>query len=66
MGRSSSKGKGRKKAKKEPIKNESHFNPDIAGIIYMASGLVLAIAIYTNLAGVLSNIAQKLSYAFTL
>lgn len=44
-------------------KKEETINVDIAGIIYIASGIILGIAIYTSLAGVLSSLAQKLSYA---
>ena len=64
MGRSSNKGKARKNTKKSSANAQSqgHVNPDIAGIIYMASGFVLGIAIYTDFAGALSVIAQKLSY----
>ena len=38
-------------------------SPDIVGIIYMATGLILAVAIYTSLAGVLSKLSQNISYA---
>lgn len=44
-------------------KKEETINIDIAGIIYIASGIILGIAIYTSLAGVLSSLAQRLSYA---
>ena len=44
-------------------KKEETINVDIAGIIYIASGIILGIAIYTSLAGVLSSLAQRLSYA---
>lgn len=51
------KGKG-SKSKKAPVKSDS--NPDITGIIYMATGVIFAIAIYTDLAGALSTIAQTI------
>lgn len=44
-------------------KKKETINIDIAGIIYIASGIILGIAIYTSLAGVLSSLAQRLSYA---
>lgn len=44
-------------------KKDETINIDIAGIIYIASGIILGIAIYTSLAGVLSSLAQRLSYA---
>lgn len=53
-------------SKKNPAKKrqqDSAVNPDIIGIIYIATGLILGIAIYTNLAGALSSLAQKISCA---
>lgn len=44
-------------------KKKETINIDIAGIIYIASGIILGIAIYTSLAGVLSSLAQRISYA---
>lgn len=57
MARTKTKGKA-SKSRKSPAKSES--NPDITGIIYMATGIILAIAVYTDLAGALSNIAQTI------
>ena len=57
MARAKTKGKGTK-SRKGPVKSES--NPDITGIIYMATGVILAIAVYTDLAGALSSIAQTI------
>ncbi|KHD16712.1 DNA translocase FtsK 4TM domain-containing protein [Clostridium butyricum] len=57
MARTKTKGKG-SKSKKAPVKSDS--NPDITGIIYMATGVIFAIAIYTDLAGALSTIAQTI------
>ncbi|WP_321833704.1 DNA translocase FtsK 4TM domain-containing protein [Clostridium butyricum] len=57
MTRTKTKGKG-SKSKKAPVKSDS--NPDITGIIYMATGVIFAIAIYTDLAGALSTIAQTI------
>ena len=51
----SSKSSARKKSQ------ENAVNSDIVGIIYMATGLIMAIAIYTELAGALSSLAQKIS-----
>lgn len=59
MGRTNSKSK----AKKSKTKDNDKINPDIVGIIYMATGLILAVAIYTSFAGVLSKLAQNVSYA---
>lgn len=54
--------KGRKNsAKKKQIDNA--MNADIIGIIYIATGLILGIAIYTHIAGALSSLAQKISCA---
>ena len=57
MAKTKSRGKATK-GRKAPVKNES--NPDITGIIYIATGIILAIAIYTDLAGALSTIAQTI------
>lgn len=57
MAKTKTKGKGGK-SRKNPVKSES--NPDITGIIYMATGIILAIAVYTDLAGALSSIAQTI------
>ena len=43
-------------------KDENTINPDIVGIVYIATGIILGIAIYTSLAGILSMLAQKISY----
>lgn len=49
------------KGKKE--KNAANaVNPDIVGIVYIATGIILGIAIYTSLAGILSSLAQNISY----
>ncbi|NFR88976.1 MULTISPECIES: DNA translocase FtsK [unclassified Clostridium] len=52
---------GTKRSNKK-TKKESNINNDILGIIYMAIGVILAIAIYTSLAGLLSSLAQNFSY----
>lgn len=57
MARTKTRGKSTK-SRKGPVKSES--NPDITGIIYMATGVILAIAVYTDLAGALSSIAQTI------
>lgn len=49
---------GRTKSKKDEIT----INPDIVGIVYIATGIILGIAIYTSLAGILSSLAQRISY----
>lgn len=43
-------------------KDEHTTNPDIVGVVYIATGIILGIAIYTSLAGILSSLAQKISY----
>ena len=43
-------------------KDENTINPDIVGIVYIATGIILGIAIYTSLAGILSSLAQRISY----
>ncbi|WP_252226297.1 DNA translocase FtsK [Clostridium sp. ZBS2] len=50
------------KRSNKKTKKESNINNDILGIIYMAIGVILAIAIYTSLAGLLSSLAQNFSY----
>ncbi|WP_297425126.1 DNA translocase FtsK [Clostridium sp.] len=57
MGRTKSKNSSAK-AKKD----ENAINPDIVGIVYIATGIILGIAIYTSLAGILSSLAQRISY----
>jgi S-DNA-T family DNA segregation ATPase FtsK/SpoIIIE len=42
-------------------KDENVINPDIVGIVYIATGIILGIAIYTSLAGILSSLAQRIS-----
>jgi S-DNA-T family DNA segregation ATPase FtsK/SpoIIIE len=44
-------------------KDEKTVNPDIVGIAYIATGIILGIAIYSSLAGILSALAQRISYA---
>lgn len=44
-------------------KVENTVNPDIVGIAYIATGIILGIAIYSSLAGILSALAQRVSYA---
>ncbi|WP_026889235.1 FtsK/SpoIIIE family DNA translocase [Clostridium beijerinckii] len=43
-------------------KDENTINPDVVGIVYIATGIILGIAIYTSLAGILSSLAQRVSY----
>lgn len=43
-------------------KKDNDVNNDIEGIIYISTGLILAIAIYTSFAGLLSSLAQNFSY----
>ncbi|AWK51382.1 cell division protein FtsK [Clostridium beijerinckii] len=43
-------------------KDDNTINPDIVGIVYIATGIILGIAIYTSLAGILSSLAQRISY----
>jgi len=56
------KNRGNKNPARKKSKNNA-VNSDIVGIIYMATGLIIGIAIYTELAGVLSSLAQKISCA---
>ncbi|HCW54311.1 MAG TPA: cell division protein FtsK, partial [Clostridium sp.] len=54
------------KSNKSPARKkhqDNAFNADIIGIIYIATGLIMGIAIYTELAGVLSSLAQKIACA---
>ena len=48
-------------SKKSRRKNKSK-NTDIRGIIYIAVGILLSVAIYTDLIGALSKISQRLSH----
>ncbi|MBU5455797.1 FtsK/SpoIIIE family DNA translocase [Caproiciproducens sp. MSJ-32] len=52
--------KGKKTVKKEEKKKSE--NGDIKGIVYIASGLLSGIAIYTSLAGSLSVISRQIIY----
>ena len=55
----------RTKGKNSPAKNkkdENTINPDIVGIVYVATGIIFCIAIYTSLAGILSFLAQRISH----
>ena len=57
---------GRSKSKSSTAKgkkDESAVNPDIVGIAYIATGIILGIAIYSSLAGILSSLAQRVSCA---
>ncbi|WP_160690489.1 DNA translocase FtsK [Clostridium sp. C2-6-12] len=44
-------------------KDENAVNPDIVGVAYIATGIILGIAIYSSLAGILSALAQRVSNA---
>lgn len=57
MGRTKSKNSAAKSSKEDIA-----INPDIVGIVYIATGIILGIAIYTSLAGILSSLAQRISY----
>lgn len=55
---------GRTKSKSSAAKSNKEditINPDIVGIVYIATGIILGIAIYTSLAGILSLLAQRIS-----
>ena len=55
---------GRTKSKSSAAKSNKEditVNPDIVGIVYIATGIILGIAIYTSLAGILSLLAQRIS-----
>ncbi len=43
-------------------KNNTNKNTDILGIIYIAVGILLSVAIYTDFVGILSSISQRLSH----
>lgn len=49
-----------KKASKN--KKNNNKNTDILGIVYIAVGILLSVAIYTDFVGILSAISQKLSH----
>lgn len=50
-----------KKAKKKPSKKQGKENFEIKGIIFMAIGLLCLVGIYTDFAGFLSKMLQKVS-----
>ena len=50
------------KNKKNVNINDTNKNKEIKGIIYILLGILLGIAIYTNLAGVLSSISRNVIY----
>jgi S-DNA-T family DNA segregation ATPase FtsK/SpoIIIE len=56
-----SRAKGKQSAAKIK-KDENTVNPDIVGIVYIATGIILGIALYTSLAGILSSLAQRISW----
>ncbi|MBE6055042.1 MAG: DNA translocase FtsK [Clostridium sartagoforme] len=49
-------------SKKNNKKNNKKENGDIKGVIYIALGILLSIAIYTKLAGALSTISREVIY----
>ena len=59
-----SKSKGRRTSNKKDTSKKSNKqeNGDIKGIIYIAVGIILSIAIYTTWAGVLSTISREVIY----
>jgi len=59
---SKSKGKGKTNKKGTSKKNSKNENGDIKGIIYIAVGIILSVAIYTTWAGVLSTISRNIIY----
>ncbi|MGG7057661.1 DNA translocase FtsK 4TM domain-containing protein [Clostridium nigeriense] len=59
---SKSKGKGNTNKKDTSKKNSKNENGDIKGIIYIAVGIILSVAIYTTWAGVLSTISRDIIY----
>lgn len=59
---SKSKGKGKTNKKGTNKKNSKNENGDIKGIIYIAVGIILSVAIYTTWAGVLSTISRNIIY----
>ncbi|MEG1870657.1 MAG: DNA translocase FtsK [Peptostreptococcaceae bacterium] len=54
--------KGSKESRKGIEKKDDTENGDIKGIIYITVGVLLAIAIYTSMAGALSLFAKKIVY----
>lgn len=50
------------KTKKEVTKEVKTANYEIKGIVALAIGILLAVSIYTNFAGFLSNISQRLAF----
>lgn len=57
------KGNNNKKAKaKKNINIEQKNNPEVKGIIYISIGVLLGIAIYSNMAGALSVFSRKVIY----
>lgn len=59
---SRSKGKKTSNKKDTSKKNNKKENGDIKGVIYIALGILLSIAIYTTWAGALSTISRKVIY----
>ena len=53
-----------KKNTRKRTKKKRTLDSDIKSIVYIVVGLLLTIAIYTNLAGVLSHISRKYIYNF--
>lgn len=53
-----------KKNTKKQTKKKKTLDSDIKSIVYIVVGLLLTIAIYTNLAGILSHISRKYIYNF--
>ncbi|MEG1002424.1 MAG: DNA translocase FtsK 4TM domain-containing protein, partial [Clostridium sp.] len=52
-----------KKNKKNNMKkNKKNKNEDIFGVLYIAIGILLSVAIYTDFIGVLSTVSQRLSH----
>ncbi|MEG2108195.1 MAG: DNA translocase FtsK 4TM domain-containing protein [Clostridium sp.] len=43
-------------------KNKKNKNEDIFGVLYIAIGILLSVAIYTDFIGVLSTVSQRLSH----
>ena len=52
----------RAKKKSRRKNNKSNKNTDIRGIVYIAVGILLSVAIYTDFIGALSKISQRLSH----
>ncbi|WP_394896005.1 hypothetical protein [Clostridium baratii] len=52
----------RTKKKSNTRKNKKNKNEDIFGIVYIAIGILLSVAIYTDFVGILSTISQRLSH----